>query len=50
MKAAQKARWQKIKRKQPAKKRKMSAEGGAAIIAGVKARWAKIRAQGKSKL
>jgi hypothetical protein len=52
MRAAQKARWAKIKgtaqsaKPAPApKKRKMSAAGRAAISAAAKARWAKLRAK-----
>lgn len=51
MRAAQQARWAKVKGKAvstataaPKKKRKMSAAGKAAIIAAQKARWAKIKA------
>lgn len=51
MRAAQKARWAKLKGKAPAsatasapkKKRKMSAAGRAAIVAAAKARWAKVK-------
>jgi hypothetical protein len=56
MRAAQKARWAKIKGKtqRPAapakKKRKMSAKGRAAIAAAAKARWAKAKAAGKKTL
>lgn len=56
MRAAQKARWAKIKGKAenamaPAKKkRKMSAAGRAAIAAAAKARWAKAKAAGKATL
>jgi hypothetical protein len=56
MRAAQKARWAKIKgttaSAKPAKKakRKMSAAGRAAISAAVKARWAKAKKAGKSRL
>lgn len=51
MRAAQQARWAKVKRKAgkaaasaPKKKRKMSAAGRAAIVAAAKARWAKEKA------
>lgn len=52
MRAAQKARWAKLKGKAPAaatvsapkKQRKMSAAGRAAIVAAAKARWAKVAA------
>jgi hypothetical protein len=53
IRAAQKARWAKIKgTAKPAKKakRKMSAAGRAAISAAAKARWAKAKAAGKSRL
>ena len=50
--AAQRARWAKIKKaepaiKAPAKRRKMSAAGRARISAAAKARWAKAKAAGK---
>lgn len=50
MRAAQKARWAKIKgvgasTATPKKRRKMSAAGKAAIRAAQKARWAKVKAQ-----
>lgn len=55
MRAAQQARWAKIKGKSgkpaaamPKKKRRMSAAGRAAIVAAAKARWAKVKAE-KSK-
>ncbi len=49
LRAAQKARWAKLKQakgEQPAKepRRKMSAAGRAKIAAGARARWAKVRA------
>ena len=56
IRAAQKARWAKIKGTvpsvKPAKKakRKLSAAGRAALSAAAKARWAKVKAQGKAKL
>ena len=56
MRAAQKARWAKIKGKAgsataPVKKqRKMSAAGRAAIATAAKARWAKAKAAGKKTL
>lgn len=56
MRAAQQARWAKIKGKPdraaaPAKKqRKMSAAGRAAIAAAAKARWAQAKAAGKTTL
>lgn len=58
MRAAQKARWAKIKGKArkpaaiiaPKKKRNMSAAGRAAIAAAAKARWAKAKAAGKRTL
>lgn len=57
MRAAQKARWLKVKGKAPQasvavpeKKRKMSAAGRAAIAAAAKARWAKAKAAGKTTL
>ena len=57
MRAAQIARWAKIKGTAPSakpaaapKKRKMSAAGRAAISAAAKARWAKAKKAGKSKL
>ncbi len=57
MRAAQQARWAKIKGKgekpattAPKKKRKMSAAGRAAIAAAAKARWAKAKADGKKTL
>jgi hypothetical protein len=56
MRAAQKARWAKIKGKaasaKPAKKakRKFSAAGRAALSAAAKARWAKAKKVGKSRL
>jgi hypothetical protein len=53
IRAAQKARWAKIKgTAKPAKKpkRKMSAAGRAAVSAAAKARWAKAKKAGKSKL
>ena len=60
IKAAQKARWAKIKvaakpavksAAKPAKKarKKLSAEGRAKIVAAAKARWAKIRAEKTAK-
>jgi hypothetical protein len=54
IKAAQKARWAKIKAKaaKPVKKakRRMSAAGRAALRAAAKARWAKVKAAGRKKL
>jgi len=58
MKAAQKARWAKIKGTTPATsakpaqkgKKKMSAAGRAAISAAAKARWAKAKKAGKTTL
>jgi hypothetical protein len=56
IRAAQKARWAKIKgttaSAKPAKKarRKMSAAGRAAMSAAAKARWAKAKKAGKSRL
>jgi hypothetical protein len=56
MRAAQIARWAKIKGTRPSAKReqkpkrKMSAAGRAAISAAAKARWAKARKAGKSRL
>ena len=44
MRAAQKARWAKIKGTTPKKKGKMSARGLANIRAAQKARWAKVKA------
>ena len=52
--AAQKARWAKAKKSEPApavkKKRTMSAAGRARIAAAAKARWAKAKAAGKTSL
>jgi hypothetical protein len=54
MKAAQKARWAKIKgtapSAKPAKKRQMSAAAKAALSAAAKARWKKAKAAGKTTL
>jgi hypothetical protein len=56
MRAAQKARWAKIKGTAPAAKpakkpkRKFSAAGRAALSAAAKARWAKAKKAGKSRL
>jgi hypothetical protein len=56
MRAAQKARWAKIKGTTPSAtpkrkpKRKFSAAGRAALSAAAKARWAKVRKAGKSRL
>jgi hypothetical protein len=48
--AAQKARWAKVKKSSPPKKKSgMSAAGRARIAAAQKARWAKVKAAGKSK-
>ena len=53
--SAQRKRWSKIKKAEGAvkpviKKRKMSAEGRAKMAAAAKARWAKVKAAGKTKL
>lgn len=53
--AAQRARWAKVKGKQPAKssggsKRKMSAAARAKIAAAARARWAKAKAAGRKSL
>jgi hypothetical protein len=56
MRAAQKARWAKIKGKAPAAKpakkakKKFSAAARAALAAAAKARWAKVKAVGKTSL
>jgi len=48
MRAAQQARWAKMKGKAP--KKKFSAAGRARLAALAKARWAKVKAAGKSRL